>query len=172
MDLTLLREIAWFHSLWWTTINFSKLRDTSKTSRMPHTSHSCPTGVDISQPTGHLHNISAALLPPWTSNKSQYCPYPSCSCRASSPVQESCMGTAAAPLAKRLRLHPSFQTYQPWQVQSIYFFIIIILIFLGTPPDGSSMSPQQNWEHFSKGQLLILGTDTRLPKLSPTQSEP
>lgn len=32
--------------------------------------------------------------------------------------------------------------------------------------------PSKTGKHFSKGQLLILGTDTRLPKLSPTQSEP
>lgn len=66
------------------------------------------------------------------------------------------MGTTPAPLAEGLSLHPSFQTYQHWQVQSIHFLIIITIVFLGTPPDGSSMSPQQNWEHFSKGQLLIL----------------
>lgn len=150
--------------------NFSKLRNTSKTSRIPphltflsHWSgyipanktfpqHSSSSVTTLNQPEESLFPISRLQLQSLFTG-------PGILCRNSTST--SCRGTEASPLLSNLSaLAGSIDT----------FFIIII--FLGIPPDGSSMSPQQNWEHFSKGQLLILGTDTRLPKLSPTQSEP
>jgi len=104
-------------------------------------------------------------------------PRPAHSWQSPSPTNTALSSTPAASAAAAALRSGSFtperqelllQRHQPLAPRSptrLTAFLLLLALFLRTPPDGSSMSPQQNREHFCKGQLLIPKTLTRLPNI-------